>query len=64
MSSVSDASSALSDLNEDDEAKQKEEEPNHHDQEEEEEGKKQNKTRVVPSGRRGHDAFGSLIDDW
>lgn len=49
MSSVvSEASSVLSDLNEDN----KEGNPT------------TKKTRIAPGGRRGHDAFGSMIDDW
>ncbi|KAL7508418.1 hypothetical protein ACHAXN_005483 [Cyclotella atomus] len=49
MSSVvSEASSVLSDLNEDNK----------------EGNTMTKKTRIAPGGRRGHDAFGSMIDDW
>ena len=53
MSSVS-SSSALSDLIEEEEAEQQQSNDDN----------PKTTARIVPSGRRGHDAFGSLIDDW
>lgn len=55
MPSISDNSSALSDLNEDaDEDDATEQAPT----------TKKEKNRLVPGGRRGHDEFSSLIDNW